>query len=174
MKKLLIIIIIVSALGIVYAKKKKAPDFSLFDVKNKVHRLSKLKGKVVVLNFFGTWCPPCRAEIPGFVKAAKKYKKKVKFIGILLDNPYSAFKIKKFIKDYKIKYPILKGTRKVVMDYGGIRGIPTTFIIDKNGVVVERHIGFLSQDRLEELIKKYLKYKKIKKVKKIKDNKNAR
>ncbi|MBU1077132.1 MAG: TlpA family protein disulfide reductase [Spirochaetes bacterium] len=141
----------------------KAPDFSLFDTDQKVVRLSKFKGNVVVLNFFATWCPPCRMEIPSFVKIAKKYKEKdVRFLGIILENPYSEKKVKSFIKENKINYPVLQGNKDVIISYGGIRAIPTTFIVDQKGLIIEHHVGYLTEEKLKEIIDKTIETNKVK------------
>ncbi len=144
------------------AKKRKAPDFDLFDIDKKVHRLSRIiETNIVVLNFFGTWCPPCRMEIPDFVKVSKEYESKgVQFIGILCERQYIDEKIKKFIKTYKIKYPVLMATHEVLKDYQ-IRAYPTTFIIDKKGYIIKKHLGLLLEKDLKEIIERYIKLRDI-------------
>lgn len=157
--KIILFITIFLFIGIIYGalKKRKAPDFSLFDLNNKVVRLSKFKNKIIILNFFATWCPPCRKEIPGFVEFYKKYKSRgVVLLGICLDAK-NIKRIKRFVKSYKINYPVLIGTRKVVMDYGGIRAIPTTFFINHNGEIVDRIIGYADKKELEEIVDKLIK-----------------
>ena len=154
----LCLILLFIVININYAKEIKAPDFSLFDVDKNVYRLSRITN-IVVLNFFGTWCPPCRKEIPDFVKVSKEYKDKgVEFIGILVEKQYIIKNIKNFIKAYKIPYPVLMVTREVLMDYK-IKAYPTTFIIDKHGYIVKKHLGLLSEKNLKEIIEKYLKLK---------------
>ena len=137
------------------ANGKKAPDFSLKTVDGKIVQLSDFKGKVVVVNFWGTRCPPCRGEIPDFVKIYDTYKGKgLVIIGIELQSPPA--QIKGFIKKYQITYPIVTGNRKVVSQYGGIRFIPTTFFINRKGDIAEKRIGFLQKDVFEKLIKDLL------------------
>jgi len=118
-----------------------APDFTLQDINGNEVTLSDFKGKVVVLNFWATWCPPCRKEIPVFIELYKKYKDEgLVIIGISLDREGKRVLIP-FVKKFGINYPVLIGTKKVVDAYGGIRGIPTTFIIDKKGKIRKKHIG---------------------------------
>ncbi len=144
-----------------YLTKTQAPDFRLYNLKGKIDKLSNYKGKIVVLNFFATWCPPCKMEIPGFVKFYKNYKKEgVVILGICLDANDKS-KVKSFIKQYQINYPVLIGTRDVVMDYGGIHVIPTTFIINGEGYIVDRIIGYLNDEDLKSKINKLIENKKV-------------
>jgi len=157
--KIIFFIIIFLFTGIIYGalKKIKAPDFSLFDLNNKIVRLSKFKNKIIILNFFATWCPPCRMEIPGLIEFYKEYKSRgVVLLGICLDAK-NIKKVRKFAKSYKINYPVLIGTRKVVMDYGGIRAIPTTFFINHNGEIVDRIIGYADEEELKAIVDKLIK-----------------
>ncbi len=152
---------------------KKAKDFRLKSINGKVVRLSKVlkENKLVLINFWATWCPPCRAEIPGLAKVYEKYKNKGFIIlGISLDKNVSPSMLKDFKHQFKkyldvdISYPILIGSKKVVRDFGGIRAIPTSFLIDKKGIIREHIIGYISETYLESLIKKYL-FKKQKEEK---------
>jgi peroxiredoxin len=132
---------------------KKAPNFSLKTSDGKTIDLSKLKGKVVVVNFWATWCGPCRAEIPAFMEVYEKYKASgLEMIGISLDQGGWS-EVTPFLNKYKISYPVVLGNDKIARQYGGIEAIPTTFVIDKNGVVVVQHIGGLRKEDLENKIK---------------------
>ena len=135
---------------------QKAPNFSLKTYDGKVIELSTLKGKVVLVNFWATWCPPCRAEIPDFIKVYTAYKSKgLEIIGIALDEE-GWTKVKPFIERNKMNYPVVLGDAKVVRDYGSPEGIPTTFFIDKNGNVVDQQVGMLRKEMLEQRIHKLL------------------
>ncbi len=118
-------------------------DFKLKDMDGKEVSLASFKdqGKVVLLNFWATWCGPCKAEIPGFVELQAQYKDKLTIIGYSVDDtPELA---KKYAEEYKINYPILLGEGKEdVQDaYGPIWGIPASFIISKDGKVCRKHMG---------------------------------
>lgn len=134
---------------------KTAPDFVLKDMDGKEVRLSDYKGKVVVLNFFASWCPPCRHEVPDFIELQKLYGDKgVSFIGVALEDAGNA---KNFKERFGINYPVLVDDGKASNIYGPIRSIPTTFIIDKNMKIVKFYIGSRSKDVFENDIKELLK-----------------
>jgi len=137
-------------------KQLNAPDFSLPLVNaSGVATLSENIGKVIILDFWATWCPPCRMEIPGFIELYNKYKDSgLIVIGISVDD--SVDTVNKFIIETNINYPVVMGNSKVVQDYGGITGIPTTFIIDRKGNIVQRFIGYRPKDVFENEIKKLL------------------
>jgi thiol-disulfide isomerase/thioredoxin len=133
-----------------------APDFTLKDLAGGTFILSSFKGKVIIVDFWATWCPPCRMEIPNFVELYSQYKDKgLEIVGVTLDeggeNVVSEFRDKN-----KINYTLVLGNEKVTQDYGGIRGIPTTFIIDKKGNIVNKHIGYTDKQVFEEEIKSLL------------------
>jgi cytochrome c biogenesis protein CcmG/thiol:disulfide interchange protein DsbE len=134
-----------------------APDFALKDLNGRIHRLTNLRGRVVVLNFFATWCGPCRQEIPDFVRLYQRFRGKgLEIIGVSLDQEAGAV-LGPFIRHYGITYPIVLGTREVVVDYGGIRGIPTTFVIDHNGAISDYFVGWRPGYVIEESVTKLLK-----------------
>lgn len=116
-------------------------DFKLKDIDGKEVALSSFKGKVVLLNFWATWCGPCKAEIPGFVELQEQYKDKLTIVGYSVDDP--ADKAKAFAAEYKMNYPILlgEGREDVQEAYGPIWGIPASFIISKDGTVCRKHMG---------------------------------
>ncbi len=118
-------------------------DFTFKDMDGKEVSLASFKdqGKVVLLNFWATWCGPCKAEIPGFVELQEQYKDKLTIIGYSVDDtPELA---KKYAADYKINYPILLGEGKEELQdaYGPIWGIPASFIISKDGKICRKHMG---------------------------------
>jgi peroxiredoxin len=134
------------------ADSKAAPDWQLNDVEGKSVKLSDFKGKVVILDFWATWCPPCRAEIPGFVALQKKYADRgFTMIGVSLDQQGVSV-VKPFMSKFAMNYPIVIGNQKVTDDYGGIRAIPTTFVIDQQGNIVTGFEGFTDQATFESVI----------------------
>lgn len=135
---------------------EQAPAFSLKDNDGNTITLESLKGKVVVLNFWATWCPPCRAEIPDFKKVYAEYKDKdVEIIGVSLDHKGWDV-ITPFLKKWEINYSVVLGGAKIARDYGNIRSIPTTFIIDRDGKVVDEHVGAMSEAVLVKSFEKLL------------------
>ena len=138
-------------------KKIPAPDWQLTDVDGKPVKLSDFRGKVVVLNFWATWCPPCRAEIPGFIEIQKKYADQgFSMIGVSLDREGPSV-VKPFIAKFGMNYPVVMGNERVASDYGGITAIPTTFVIDRQGNIVAGYQGLTDQGTFESVITKLLK-----------------
>jgi peroxiredoxin len=134
----------------------KAPGFVLENLKGGTLRLGDLRGKVVLLNFFATWCGPCREEIPELVKLHKRFKDRgLEIVGISLDMEGAAV-LAPFKKRYMISYPIVLGTRQTVLDYGGIKGIPTSFLIDRKGMIIERFVGWRPAEVIEAAVVKAL------------------
>ena len=135
---------------------KSAPNFSLQNSTGKYVELSKLKGKAVAVNFWATWCGPCKAEIPGFLNVYKKYRSKgFEIVGISLDQKGWSV-VKPFIEKYKIGYPVVLDNGEVASKYGEINSIPTTFFVDKKGKIVDSHIGYMTEEDFERQIKKLL------------------
>ena len=117
----------------VSAENKKAADFTLTNLDEKTVKLSDFKDKIIILDFWATHCPPCRQEIPDFVKLYNKYKNKgLVIIGVSLDRG-GVKGVQKFCQSKGVNYPIVIGNYEVTKNYGGIRYIPTTFIINKDG-----------------------------------------
>ena len=141
----------------VSAENKKAADFALTNLNGKVVKLSDFKGKVVILDFWATHCPPCIQEIPDFIKLYNKYKDKgLVVIGISLDRG-GVEGVKRFCQSKGVNYPIVMANYEVTKNYGGIRFIPTTFVIDENGNIVKKFVGSTSMNTFENEIKKLLK-----------------
>lgn len=131
-------------------------DFTIKDLDGKPVKLSSYKGKVVLLNFWATWCGPCKAEIPGFVELQEKYKKDLIVVGYSVDD--TADKARAFATEYRINYPILLGEgREDVQDaYGPIWGIPASFLISRDGKVCKRHMGIAPKAVFEKEIQALL------------------
>ncbi len=132
-------------------------DFVLKDMDGKDLNLADLKGKVVLLNFWATWCGPCKYEIPMFVELQEQYRDKgVVFLGLSVDDPPE--KLRPFAEQYKINYPILVGNgRDDVQDaFGPVWGIPVTFMISRDGKICKRHMGLASKDQFAKEIESLL------------------
>ncbi|MGE5807207.1 MAG: TlpA family protein disulfide reductase [Ignavibacteria bacterium] len=136
-------------------KEIKAPDFVLKTTDNKDLKLSDYKGKIVILDFWATWCGPCRMSVPDLIAIQKEFKNDVVIIGISLDIE-TAKDVIPFIKEFGINYPVVFGNNKVVMDYGNINAIPTSFVIDKKGNVVDMHVGLVPKEIFTKKIKDIL------------------
>jgi peroxiredoxin len=133
-----------------------APEFSLKDLSQKKVKLSDFRGKVVILNFFATWCPPCRAEIPELVKIYQGNQSKgLVILSVSLDTEGIPQALNKFIKDMKIPYPVLLGTMDLVDQYQ-ISGVPTTLIISREGKILKRYDGLVPGTRFTSDIGKLL------------------
>lgn len=130
-----------------------APDFTLKNLENQEVRLSDYKGKVVFLNFWATWCAPCRQEIPHFIDLVDKYGKDgFVVLGVALD-PREFEKVPGFANQLGINYPVLLDETGVSQLYGGIQSIPTTFVIDRNGKAIDRIVGSRPHAEFEKIVK---------------------
>ena len=139
--------------GVCDASGKVAPPFTLKDMNGADVSLADYKGKVVLLNFWATWCGPCKYEIPSFVKLQDKYRDQgVAFLGLSVDDPPES--LKPFAEKYGINYPLLVGLgREDVQDADGpIYGVPITVMIDRQGRICKTHAGLASEAQLEREI----------------------
>lgn len=135
---------------------EQAFDFTLKDLAGKDVKLSDFKGKVVVLDFWATWCGPCRMELPHFKELHNQYKDKgVAIVGVALDVQGAKI-VEPFVQKNGIEYTSLIGTQDVVARYGYIRSIPTTFVIDQNGKIANKFIGYRNKSDFETEIAKLL------------------
>ena len=135
---------------------KAAPDFDLQSLEGKSVKLSDFRGKAVLLNFWATYCGPCKIEMPWFVQMQNEYGPQgLQIIGIAMDDA-STEDIAKFAKDLGVNYPILLGKESVGQSYGGVGVLPTTFFIDRNGKVTAREFGLQSRSVFVDNIKKAL------------------
>jgi thiol-disulfide isomerase/thioredoxin len=142
-----------------HAATTAAPEWQLNDPDGQPVKLSDFKGKVVILDFWATWCPPCKAEIPGFIALQKQYAAQgLTVVGVSLDTAGAAV-VKSFMKRTGMNYPVVIGDDKIAGDYGGISAIPTTFVLDRTGNIVSSHQGFASQVVFESEIRPLLEQK---------------
>ena len=132
-------------------------NFTLNDMKNKPVRLSDFKGKVILLDFWATWCGPCKIEIPWFAEFQTRYGKNgLQVIGVSVDDTLD--KLTPYVRDMKMNYPVLQGlNHDDIQDaYGPMWGIPVTVLISRDGKVCGKHTGLSSKEAFEEEIKALL------------------
>jgi thiol-disulfide isomerase/thioredoxin len=139
------------------SENEKAPDFTLLTLNGEEVKLTDYKDMIVILDFWATWCGPCRRGIPDLVSIQKEYKDDVVVIGISLDQPSTQRNIKPFIDHFGINYPIVLGTIDVVVAYGNIQAIPTSFIIDGERNIVKKHVGLVPKATIVKEINSLLK-----------------
>jgi len=133
-----------------------APDFTLQSLDGKTVRLSDYRGKGVLLNFWATWCGPCKIEMPWFVELQKQYGPEgLQILGVAMDDA-SPGEIAAFAKEMGVNYPVLIGKEAVADAYGGVEGLPYTFYIDRNGKLVDKIIGLRSRSEIEDDVKAIL------------------
>lgn len=140
----------------VLGKSTQAPNFTLETLDGKNMSLSDLRGKAVLLNFWATWCGPCKIETPWLVELQKEYGSQgLQVVGIAMDDS-GKDDIEKFAKDMGVNYPVLLGKEAVGDAYGGVPALPESFFIGRNGKIVERIIGLKGRGEIEDAIKKAL------------------
>ncbi len=133
-----------------------APDFELTSLEGRQVKLSEYRGKAVLLNFWATWCSPCKIEMPWFIELQKQYGPKgLQVLGIAMDDSGTA-EIDKFAKSMGVDYPVLLGKEAVGQAYGGVQYLPTTFYIDRQGRIVDRVFGLISESEIKQDIEKAL------------------
>jgi cytochrome c biogenesis protein CcmG/thiol:disulfide interchange protein DsbE len=129
----------------------EAPDFELKALDGKTVKLSDLRGKAVLLNFWATWCGPCKVEMPWLVDLQKKYGEQgLQIVGIAMEDDPAP--VEEFTKNIGVNYTILMG-KNAVGDAYSVLGLPTTYYIDRSGKILDRHIGLVSLSEIEEHIK---------------------
>jgi len=131
-----------------------APDFTLESLDGKSMKLSDFRGKAVLLNFWATWCGPCKIEMPWFVELQNQYAAQgFQIVGVAMDDA-SKEDIGKFAKDMGVNYPILIGKESVGDQYGGVPALPESFLIGRDGKIVDKIIGLRGKAEIEDAIKK--------------------
>lgn len=136
----------------------QAPDFTLEDLNGRKVKLSDLRGKPVLLNFWASWCRPCREETPGLVKVSEKYQGKVEFCGVNLTASDSLEDVKGFVSTYGVKYSILKDRDGSVAGLYMVQAIPTTFLIDDQGKILQKITGGVNEQTLESMLQQVVKH----------------
>jgi cytochrome c biogenesis protein CcmG/thiol:disulfide interchange protein DsbE len=116
------------------------PPFLVQDLDGNAVSTAQWQGKVVILNFWATWCPPCREEIPILIELAKKYKDNLLVIGVSVDDD-SPDEVREFARAFHMNYPVVMWSRELISEYGGVPALPTTFLINKDARIVQKHEG---------------------------------
>ncbi len=147
--------------GAALASARPAPSWTLKDPSGKAVSSETFKGKVVVVDFWATWCGPCRMEIPGYIELQEKYQDDLVVVGISVDAPpRGASLVKSFVAKNNINYPIVMSTDEVLEAFAGdrpINAIPTTFIIDRDGNIRDRKEGAEHKEEFEQRLLPFLK-----------------
>ena len=130
-------------------ERRPAPEFSLKDADGKTARLSDYRGQVVLLNFWATWCGPCKLEIPWFTEFEKKHKDEgFAVLGVSMDED-GWDTVKPYLRWANVNYRILMGDAQVAMLYGGVEALPTSFLIDREGKIASVHVGLVGKSDYE-------------------------
>ena len=136
---------------------KAAPDFALKALDGKTVHLSDYRGKAVLLNFWATWCQPCKIEMPWFAELQKQYGPEgLQVVGIAVDEDASTDDLAKFAGNLGVNYPILVGKESVEDLFGGVQFLPATLYIDRDGKIVDKVFGLKGRGEIEDSIKKAL------------------
>ena len=135
---------------------RAAPEFELTSLDGKRVKLSDFRGKAVLLNFWATWCSPCKVEMPWFVDLQKKYGNDgLVVLGVAMDDTETS-KIAEFASEMGVNYPVLLGTDKIAEDYGNVEFLPTSFYIDREGKIVGKGTGLLGREDIEQNVQRAL------------------
>jgi thiol-disulfide isomerase/thioredoxin len=138
------------------ANRVPAPEFSLTDLEGKPLQLTAFRGKIVLLDYWATWCAPCKIEVPHLVELQKKYGSQgLQIIGISMDDDSAP--VETFARDLAINYPVALGNAPLAQSYGGVLGLPVAFLIDRNGRIVKRMDGDAKFQGLDSEIARLLK-----------------
>jgi thiol-disulfide isomerase/thioredoxin len=138
------------------ADRKAAPEFALKDVDGRSVSLADYKGKVVLLNFWATWCGPCKIEIPWFIEFEQKYKDRgFAVLGVAMDEEGWEV-VKPYLDQTRVNYRVVVGNDSVATLYGGVDSLPTSFVLDQDGRIAATHVGLVSKSDYENEISQLL------------------
>jgi peroxiredoxin len=173
MRKLVLLIVVIAIAVVVYQGARRhshaagghpgavdsaAPQFSLQDIDGKTLALANYQGKVVLLNFWATWCTPCRGEIPQFVEFQNTLGPQgLQLIGISMDDDVKP--VHEFYQQFKMNYPVAIGSANLAESYGGVLGLPVTFLIGRDGRIAAKYIGATDLTALQQKIQSLLQAK---------------
>lgn len=136
---------------------KKAPDFQLTSTDGRQISLNDYKGKIVILDFWATWCGPCRRGVPDLVEIQKEYNNDVVVLGISTDKfTGTDNEVNSFMQEFNINYPVVFADQNIIDSYGGIQAIPTSFLIDQEGNIIDMHVGLVPKSVYTEKIDKLM------------------
>ena len=139
------------------ASAKANLDFTLKDINGANVQLTDYKGKVVLLNFWATWCGPCKLEIPEFVEAYDRYRDKgFVILGVLSEDDPTPAELRTFMTQFKMNYPVLREHQDFAAANGELWALPTSFLIDRQGLICTKHTGAMTKEMLEQEIKSLL------------------
>ena len=131
------------------------PPFLLSDIEGDVVSTASWRGKVVLLNFWATWCPPCRDEIPELIELSKRFKDKLEIVGVSMDDA-PADEVRQFARNMGMEYPIVMGSRTLSTEYGGVPALPTSFLVNTEGRIVQKHEGLYPIDQYDSEVRSLL------------------
>jgi thiol-disulfide isomerase/thioredoxin len=137
------------------ANPQPMPPFLLNDLAGELISTANWRGKVVLLNFWATWCPPCRDEIPEMIELSKRFKDRLQIVGVSMDDG-PPDDVRQFAKEMGIDYPIVMGSRTLSSEYGGVPALPTSFVVNTDGKIVQKHEGLYPIDRYDSEVRSLL------------------
>ncbi len=148
------LLVFFSKIGLSKQNYEVAPDFKIEDLDGKIHTLNDYRGKILLINFWATWCPPCRAEIPDFIEVYEAEKNNgLAILGLSVDD-LSTNELQTFVRRFKINYPVALATQEIIRQFRPGQYIPTTIFIDKKGQIRHKHVGLLDKKTLLDYFRK--------------------
>ena len=128
----------------------RAPDFELVNLVNEIVKLSELRGKIVIINFWATWCEPCKVEMPFFEELSRNSQSTVEILAVNFDEPPQ--QVEQFVNEYKLSFPVLLDPGGKVQSLYRVRGYPTTFVVDDAGSIQFHHVGLITESQLDHYL----------------------